>query len=60
MIYKKLASLDLKASVVAKISDFNTSRFLGSEANRSKTKGVGTPIFMAPEVLEGTKYGKRI
>jgi serine/threonine protein kinase len=51
-----IASMDARAAVVGKLSDFGTSRFAGSDASRTKTKGVGTPIFMAPEVLAGTTY----
>ena len=51
-----VASLDPKAPVVGKLSYFNTSRFAGSDAMKTKTKGVGTPIFMAPEALSGEKY----
>ena len=51
-----VASLDPKAPVVGKLSDFNTSRFAGSDAMKTKTKGVGTPIFMAPEIFGNQKY----
>ena len=51
-----VASLDPKAPVAGKLSDFNTSRFAGSDAMKTKTKGVGTPIFMAPEILASEKY----
>lgn len=49
-------SMDPGATVVGKLSDFNTSRFLGTDAQRTKTKGVGTPVFMSPEILNGAKY----
>jgi serine/threonine protein kinase len=51
-----IASMDARAPVVGKLSDFGTSRFAGSDSLVTKTKGVGTPVFMAPEVLAGKKY----
>ena len=54
-----VASLDHQAPVCGKLSDFNTSRFGGSDALQSKTKGVGTPAFMSPEGLAGEKYDSR-
>jgi serine/threonine protein kinase len=54
-----ISSMDVRAAVVGKLSDFGTSRFAGSDAARTKTKGVGTPIFMAPEILANQKYDMR-
>jgi serine/threonine protein kinase len=55
-----VVSLDPSAQVVGKLSDFNTSRMLGTDARDTKTKGVGTPIFMAPEILANKKYDEKV
>ena len=36
---------------LAKISDFGTSRMVSDEAKQEMTAAIGTPSFMAPEVL---------
>jgi len=52
-----LMSFDANAPVCCKLSDFGTSRTIGSnDEARTYTKGVGTPVFCAPEVLDGQKY----
>ena len=51
-----VASIDPDSCVCGKLSDFNTSRFVGNEALMTKTRGVGTPIYMAPEIHDGRHY----
>ncbi|ELP91924.1 protein serine/threonine kinase, putative [Entamoeba invadens IP1] len=42
----------------AKLTDFGSSRNINAfTQNKTFTKGIGTPIYMAPEVLQGIKYG---
>lgn len=50
-------SFDASAPVCCKLSDFGTSRTIGSgDSARTFTKGVGTPVYCAPEILDGKKY----
>jgi serine/threonine protein kinase len=50
-----MVSLEVRSSVICKISDFGTTRDINRFASEMHfTKGVGTPIFMAPEMLKGT------
>eukprot|EP00727_Mastigamoeba_balamuthi_P003287 m51a1_g12956 adenosine deaminase, putative (617) ;mRNA; r:9-2984 len=54
-----IVSLEVRAPVVAKISDFGTTRDVNMYAEElTCTRGIGTPIFMAPEVLRGRSYEK--
>ena len=46
-----------KNSVRAKLSDFGTSR--SATQTMQMTESIGTPVFMAPEVFDGTPYGKK-
>ena len=38
------------------ITDFGLSKFLDSGHSKSQSKTCGTPIYMAPEVIEGKRY----
>ncbi|KAL7714041.1 Protein serine/threonine kinase [Entamoeba marina] len=50
-------SLDAKVDVIAKLTDFGSSRNVNSlMSNMTFTKGIGTPKFMAPEILAKQKY----
>jgi len=54
-----VVTMDPMSKVVVKLADFGTSREISSkEMSRAKklTGGVGTPIYMAPEVLDGEPY----
>ena len=51
-----LVSLSTDAQVRAKISDFGTSRIIANEMKQQMTQNIGTPIFVAPEVLKNQQY----
>ncbi|ELP88843.1 tyrosine kinase, putative, partial [Entamoeba invadens IP1] len=52
-------SLDANEKVNAKLTDFGSSRNINLlMTNMTFTKGIGTPKFMAPEVLKQEKYTK--
>ncbi|ELP91786.1 protein serine/threonine kinase, putative [Entamoeba invadens IP1] len=52
-------SLDLNEKVNAKLTDFGSSRNINLlMTNMTFTKGIGTPVYMAPEVLQKEKYTK--
>ncbi|EDR27385.1 protein serine/threonine kinase, putative [Entamoeba dispar SAW760] len=52
-------SFDEKNNVLTKLTDFGTSRNINMlMTNMTFTKGIGTPIYMAPEVLNQEKYKK--
>ncbi|ELP91482.1 protein serine/threonine kinase, putative [Entamoeba invadens IP1] len=52
-------SLDLNEKVNAKLTDFGSSRNINLlMTNMTFTKGIGTPKYMAPEVLNQEKYKK--
>jgi len=57
-----VVSLDSNSPVVAKLSDFGTSREVSTRQTKMQmTKGVGTPLFMAPEILQGSdSYDKSV
>ncbi|ELP85878.1 protein serine/threonine kinase, putative [Entamoeba invadens IP1] len=53
-------SINLKNNVSAKLTDFGSSRnYNAMMTNMTFTKGIGTPKFMAPEVLEKSPYKNR-
>eukprot|EP00727_Mastigamoeba_balamuthi_P009865 m51a1_g5500 putative tyrosine protein kinase (721) ;mRNA; r:355924-358483 len=55
-----LVSFDAKSPVVCKIADFGTSRDLSRLSTKLDcTKGIGTPLYMAPEILKGADYDQR-
>lgn len=51
-----VVSLAADAPVSVKITDFGTSKTQSSEDSSQMTKGLGTPIYMAPEILENEEY----
>ncbi|ELP89954.1 tyrosine kinase, putative, partial [Entamoeba invadens IP1] len=52
-------SLDVNEKVNAKLTDFGSARNVNMlMTNMTFTKGIGTPKYMAPEVLERKKYKK--
>ncbi|KAH3767846.1 tyrosine protein kinase [Pelomyxa schiedti] len=54
-----MCSLDITSDVVCKLIDFGTTRDINvSQATQYYTKGVGTPVFMAPELLDSGKYSQ--
>jgi proprotein convertase subtilisin/kexin type 5 len=50
-----IMSLDLNAPVAAKLTDFGTSRAVSKLTNQYTT-GIGTPSYMAPEILSKKPY----
>eukprot|EP00727_Mastigamoeba_balamuthi_P011349 m51a1_g6837 putative tyrosine protein (986) ;mRNA; f:59376-63467 len=44
-------SFSIDAPVVCKLTDFGTTRTVSENVSRSFTKGIGTPVYMAPEIL---------
>ena len=56
-----IVSLEPRASVAAKLSDFGTTRDVNCfAAQMQSTKGVGTPLFMAPEIFMNKPYDKSV
>jgi len=54
-----VATLEPSEKVVVKLADFGTSREIAAKdmsGAKKMTGGVGTPIYMAPEVLNGDEY----
>ncbi|ELP89324.1 protein kinase, putative, partial [Entamoeba invadens IP1] len=52
-------TLDLNDNVNAKLTDFGSSRNVNMLlTNMTFTNGIGTPVYMAPEVLKMEKYKK--
>ncbi|ELP84562.1 protein serine/threonine kinase, putative [Entamoeba invadens IP1] len=52
-----VVSLDINNQVNAKLTDFGAARnFNMLMTNMTFTKGIGTPVYMAPEVLKKKKY----
>ncbi|ELP86704.1 protein kinase domain containing protein, partial [Entamoeba invadens IP1] len=52
-----VVALDFDQKVNAKLTDFGSSRNINMMmTNMTFTKGIGTPVFMAPEVIMSQKY----
>jgi len=51
-----LVSTSVISPVRAKISDFGTSRFIADVQNQQLTNALGTPLYMAPEILANQEY----
>ncbi|ELP93689.1 protein serine/threonine kinase, putative, partial [Entamoeba invadens IP1] len=52
-------SIELNDLVNAKLTDFGSSRNINLlMTNMTVTKGIGTPVYMAPEILRREKYKK--
>jgi len=54
-----VVTLEPSEKVVVKLADFGTSREIAAKdmsETKKMTGGVGTPIYMAPEVLDGDEY----
>jgi len=55
-----ITSLSGKADINAKLTDFGTSRAVGAGSEEyTFTKGLGTPIYMAPEILGHHDYSEK-
>ncbi|KAL7720566.1 Tyrosine kinase [Entamoeba marina] len=54
-----ILSLDTNVEVNSKLTDFGSSRNINMMmTNMTFTKGIGTPVYMAPEILKNSKYKK--
>ncbi|KAH3743203.1 protein serine/threonine kinase [Pelomyxa schiedti] len=53
-----VASLSVDTPTTVKLTDFGTSRVMKSNNQKAYTKGIGTPIYMAPELIQNQKYNK--
>ncbi|KAL7711807.1 Protein serine/threonine kinase [Entamoeba marina] len=54
-----LLTLNTDEKVNAKLTDFGSSRNINMlMTNMTFTKGIGTPVYMAPEILDRKKYKK--
>ncbi|ELP87163.1 protein serine/threonine kinase, putative [Entamoeba invadens IP1] len=52
-----VVSLDINVTINGKLTDFGSSRNVNLlTTNMTFTKGIGTPVYMAPEVLSQQKY----
>jgi tRNA A-37 threonylcarbamoyl transferase component Bud32 len=51
-----LVSMSLSAPVNAKLTDFGASRAVSEKTSNKYTVGIGTPLYMAPEVLRREPY----
>jgi serine/threonine protein kinase len=49
-------SLNELDPVTCKLTDFGSTREVGEEISKNYTKGIGTPRYMAPEVLQDQGY----
>ena len=48
---------NINAEICGKLTDFGSSRVISMiQTNRTFTNGIGTPLYMSPEILEGRKY----
>jgi len=52
-----VTSLDVNSSAMCKLSDFGTTKGAnGMMENMTMTKGIGTPLYMAPELMKGSNH----
>ena len=48
---------NIEAEICGKLTDFGSARVISMiQTNRTFTNGIGTPVYMSPEILEGRKY----
>lgn len=46
-------NLNFFSDAIVKLTDFGTSKFFEGDSAQMMTKGIGTPVYMAPEVMSG-------
>lgn len=51
-----VVNMSSRAEVNVKLADFGTSRAIAHAQEKQFTKAIGTPIYMAPEVLSNAEY----
>jgi serine/threonine protein kinase len=51
-----VVSTNIHAAVVCKLTDFGTSKAVSPSAHPNLTAGIGTPVYMAPEILDDQQY----
>jgi len=54
-----VVSMSIDSSVCAKLIDFGSSRTFDVAHIGTVTKGIGTPIYMSPEILKGEPYTQK-
>ncbi len=53
-----IASTDVNAQNMIRLSDFGSARRFAEDKMETYTRNVGTPIYMAPEILQKKRYSK--
>lgn len=53
-----IESMDVNSPNMIRLSDFGSARVMAEDKIETFTKNVGTPIYMAPEILQKKRYNK--
>ena len=52
-----IVNKDINSKICGKLTDFGSARMISLiQTNRTFTNGIGTPIYMSPEILNGERY----